>query len=92
MSWFRKKPPSDGSLLKAFEERLEHLERQMRSLSLEWENTWDKLQRIMGRLNARAKEQLLREPEEVDREPQPAGDFDRLAAMRKVRMKKHGLL
>ena len=45
MWWFREKPS-----VKALDERLEHLERAFKALELEWDDTYDKLRRAMGRV------------------------------------------
>jgi len=86
--------------LKAIEKAIDGLENQTtslesaaRMLKLEWHSTYDKLNRLMGRLNARIrKNEALEEPESDDRTGPypvaPTGTHARLTAARA----KHGLL
>jgi len=50
----------------ALEERLERLERASKGLKLEWEDVFDRLNRMMGRLNARIRKNNALEGAESD--------------------------
>ena len=75
----------------ALELRLDSLERDFKSMRLEWENVYDKVIKAVGRINARErrKTRAEEEPPEVQ-EPTPAqqfvhGDHATLAAARSRR-------
>lgn len=95
MDLFKKKPPADSPPTASAEVqgRLEALERAVKSVRLEWEDTLDRLTRIMGRLNARAaRSQDAPGPLE---DPAAGVDqgFDYLTAQRELaRRKRDGLL
>ncbi len=57
----------------ALETAVERLESGRRALTLEWESVYDKMNRIMGRLNARIRKQEASESPESDEQPAPKG-------------------
>ena len=81
------KPPTNTAL----EERMDTLERGMRSLKMEWENVYDKLMKAAARLNARSRRAAGEEPPELIAEPGPpevehvTGSHAALAAARNRR-------
>ena len=96
MSIFQKNVPdeSQSKALQALQERMEAAESTLRTLKIEWEDVLDRMQRVMGRLNARMKASTIAqdEPPEVG-PPSPEG-FDYLAATRKLQARRanHGVL
>jgi len=80
--------------IEASEKRLEGLETGARAMKLEWEMVYDKLNRLMGRLNARIRkseqtEEAVEEPD--NNEPQLRPRFGTHAQMNAARMRR-GLL
>lgn len=63
--WFRRKPEEldTRDRVRGLEDRLEALERGFKSLRLEWEETYERLYKVMGRLNARLRASKTDEPE-----------------------------
>ena len=72
---FRQKEPSRA--LRQLADRVDELEHQVKSLDLEWSDTYDKLRHIMGKIvkrDARMQEQTAQEASEVL--PAPGGAPD----------------
>lgn len=91
-------PGSNGRRLEALEKSQERLERLPKLLQAEWEDQLDRMNRVMGRLNARIKvanQAQTDEPPPSNAEAAPEaptpllGTHERLQAMRRRR---HGLL
>jgi uncharacterized coiled-coil protein SlyX len=82
--------------IQALETRLEGLETAPKQLRLEWEDTLDRLARIMGRLNARLKRSITddQEPTQGESTPPESGPaVDPLVARyRMLRERRNGLL
>ena len=95
--WRKKEEERIYALEKATEglrRGLDDLSKDMRSLTLDWELTYEKLNKLMGRLNARIrKSEATIEPQNDEPvAPQPsAPPFGSHRAMNMARMK-HGLL
>lgn len=74
--------------LKGLENALEAVKRDQKAVALEWENTLDKLTRIMGRLNARAKAAAGLQDSEGEPEPASPRGFDLFEAQRELARRK----
>lgn len=92
--WKSKQNGAADTLGKALEARLDALERKVegtdraiKALELEWNSTLDKLNRIIGRLNARKKylEPVVDDQPELPQQPQ---GFNRLEAERELARRK----
>ena len=70
MSFWGSQPPTGGGenkendAIRALERRIESLESAQKILKLEWEDVFDKMGRMMGRLNARIRKNLANEAAE----------------------------
>jgi hypothetical protein len=67
--WPWKRPAQAGGLPPQHEERLADLERGWRKMRLEWEDTFERLDKVMGRLNARARTEARRQEEGDGQQP-----------------------
>jgi len=77
LDFLRKAPPVGYDELS---DKIDHVERQVKMLELEWESTYNKLRSILARLNKRDERAA---PEESS---EPAGDsIDRIIALRRGR-------
>jgi len=73
MSWLRDRGGETKHLerIEALEKRLESLESAARLLKSEWIDTYDRLNRVMGRLNARIRKNKALEGSESDDQETP---------------------
>lgn len=97
MRWFQKRTGDAESLPKALESRISALElevqgvvRVQKSQSLEWQDWQDKMLKIVGRLNARAKQLLADAADDHPSAPEQPAGFDLLTAQRTLTHRKRG--
>jgi len=91
--WMRGGRKKENERITALEQAVEGLQSSNRLLKLEWEAVFDKLNRTMGRLNARIRRDASQNEPESNAEDSPAptprvGTHDQLQAHRS----RHGLL
>ena len=73
LMWFASKGggrKKENERIEALEKAQERLDTQGRDLKLEWEMTFDKLSRLMGRLNARIRKSEAQNGPENDEQPE----------------------
>ena len=103
--WFfnrQPSPPSAEKRLLEAEVRLETLERELKNLRLEWEESYDKLHHLMSRVTKRAKdlqraqnaqEEAPEAPESTNGdEPRGQSPFVGMHGMLQEARRRHGLL
>lgn len=61
----------ESKALRELQDRLETVERDVKRLRLEWEDSYDRLRHIMGRLNKRAAREQQADGEQPTPEPTP---------------------
>ncbi len=96
LSWLLGRGGESGlrERIKALEEAVDHHKREVKSLRLEWEDVYDKVNRVMGRLNARIRKAGATSGPESDDQgaphtpASPTGTHGLLSEMRA----KHGVL
>jgi len=77
-----------GGEIEAIRKAQERLERVPKQLQLEWEDTLDRINRVVGRLNARIRTTQKAEDEETPKEEAQVpsrGDHDLLSSFRRKR-------
>lgn len=80
----RKELPADNDRLGTLSRRLDDVESKVRTLTGEWHDTLDRLDRQVGRLVKRQSRALAREESEEVAEPAPQGPVD-IVALRRSR-------
>jgi len=97
LGWTRGGRKQQSEQIEALEKAVEGLESRLKLLRNEWEDVFDRMNRVMGRLNARIrKSEAVAEPESDTEEVRrgivpsqgPVGTHAQLMEMRR----KHGLL
>jgi hypothetical protein len=86
LDWLRRKPPIGYDELS---DKIDHVERQVKMLELEWESTYNKLRAMLARMNKREQRETEVTPSahsadgnDGNREPD---DIDRIIALRRGR-------
>ena len=83
--WKRREPPIGYDELS---DKIDHVERQVKMLELEWESTYNKLRSILARLNKRDEREtaVTPSPRRGDGDSsEPGDDIDRIIALRRGR-------